>query len=309
MRTYESQYLEILDKLLHEGELVGDRTGTGNYRLKALTMTVDNSKGLPLITTKYVNINNIIGELLWMLSGSVYLRTLREYQNKPEGSKTIWSDDFDKYYDKREQHFKQFEPHSDRRFERGGKIYGMQWRSYYSSTSYGNPVHHDQIKTLLSNIEAVKQGNLTMARRLIVTAWNPYDHTVGDKIVAALPACHTGFQCWVKDGKLDLLYHCRSNDWFLGQPYNTTFYAVLQRIIAKLTGLQAGDLIYMGTDVHLYTNHTDQAKEQLSRTPYNSPELILPEFDSLEELLKLTAKDFELVGYNHHEKLYGKQSS
>lgn len=298
-----------MQHLLTEGKQVGDRTGTSNLRLKVLTMSMNNSNEFPLLTTKFVNISNIIGEMLWMLSGSTNLRSLREFQNKQEGSKTIWSDDFEKYYTEREEYFGEHEKYSARNFEHGGRIYGQQWRSFYSCSLQGYPLHHDQITTLLENIEAVKQGDLTNARRLIVTAWHAHDHTAGDKKVAALPACHTGFQCWVEDGKLDMVYDCRSNDWFLGQPYNTAFYATLQRVLAKLTGLESGDLMYVGKDVHLYMNHIEQAKEQLARTPYDAPELILPEFNSLDELLTLTAKDFQLVGYEHHPSIYGKQAS
>ena len=124
-----------------------------------------------------------------------------------------------------------------------------------------------------------------MARRLICSFWDSYDHTVGDKRWCALPACHTDFQCLVRGNKLHLRYSMRSNDQFLGQPFNETFYATLCHILARLTGLEVGELLYFGTDLHIYSNHIAQVKEQLSRTPREMPKLILPEFNTLEEFV------------------------
>ena len=307
--SYENQYLEILEHLLVEGDYVEDRTGTGCYSCIGIPMEIDLNEGFPLLTTKKINYSNVVGELLFFLSGSTLLSKLRHYQNKEEGAHTIWTDDFEKFWKSREDYFGEDEFIPSRNLEYGGRIYPQQWRSFYSCGINGYPTSHDQITTLLDNIKSVNNGDNTMARRLIVTAWNAYDHTVGDKLVAALPACHTDFQVVLRGDTLNLRFSCRSNDWFLGNPYNTAFYATLVHILAKLTGYKVGNLYYYGTDVHLYDNHVEQARTQLGRKPYKLPELILPEFDSLESLLKLTANDFTLEGYEHHPFIKAPQAS
>jgi thymidylate synthase len=305
--NYETEYLALCNKVLSEGDFVGDRTGTGTYSIFGGMIRHDLSKGFPLLTTKKINFNLIAGELLWFLSANTDLKSLRKYQNKEKGSHTIWSDDFEKYWDNIDNIGQDIL--GQRCNELGGRIYGKQWRGYYSCNKNGYPFQHDQIKTLIDNIIDVKNGNLKQARRLIVTAWNPYDHTTGEKEVAALSACHDSFQCIVRDGKLNLRFHCRSNDVFLGNPYNVSSYALLCHILSKLTGLEVGELVYMGTDIHIYSNHIEQVKEQLSREPRVLPELILPEFNSLEDLLKLTGADFKLKGYNPHGFIKAPQAS
>lgn len=306
---YEKQYLEILNKLLTEGEYTEDRTGTGCYSIVGVPMEIDLNEGFPLLTTKKMNYNNIVGELLFFLSGSVTLESLRHYQDKGEGDHTIWTDDFEKYWKSREEYFDNDELLPARPLEHGGRIYSQQWRGFYSCGFDGYPAEHDQIVTLLDNIKSVKNGDNTMARRLIVTAWNPYDHTVGDKVVAALPACHTDFQVILRGDTLNLRFSCRSNDFLLGNPYNVASYATLAHILAKLTGYKVGKLYYYGTDVHLYSNHLEQAKRQLGREPYKPPKLLLPEFDSLESLLELTASCFTLVDYDYHPFIKAPQAS
>lgn len=162
----------------------------------------------------------------------------------------------------------------------------------------------DQIANLISSILKVKAGDYVDSRRLCVSSWNP-NHEVN----AVLAACHDSFQCIVRDGKLHLRFSCRSNDFFLGNPYNFTSYALLLHILAKLARLEVGELLYFGTDVHLYSNHLDQIKEQLSREPRELPKLILPEFNNLEELLQLTGKDFVLEGYDPHSFIKAPQAS
>lgn len=303
--SYENQYLKLLNKVMSKGEYVEDRTRTGCYSLIGETLRVDLSTGeFPLLTTKKINLNNIVGELLFFLSGKTDLKSLRHYSDKPEGSHTIWTDDAVKFWSST--------PYNDKfnsDNEELGYIYSSQWRSFTGVDEEYDLAPHDQIKTLLHNIQTVKNGDPTTARRLIVTAWNPYDHTVGDKVTTALPACHTDFQVVLRGSKLNLRFSCRSNDLFLGNPYNIASYAVLAHILAKLTGYEVGELIYFGTDVHLYSNHIEQVKEQLSRKPYHTPELIIPEFDSLEELLTLTAKDFKLKDYKHHDFIKAPQAS
>ena len=301
MSNYEEQYLDLCKKILEEGEYTEDRTGTGTYSIFGATMKHDLSKCFPLLTTKKINPVLPIGELLWMLSGDTDLPSLRKYQNKPEDSFTIWSDDFGKY---KETSLLGTEEESL------GRIYGFQLRNVYHLDVDYNPVIHDQLTTLIENIKAVKDNpNHPMARRLICTFWNAYDHTVGDKKWCALPACHTDFQCLVRGNKLHLRYSMRSNDQFLGQPFNETFYAALCHILARLTGLGVGELLYFGTDVHIYSNHLGQVKEQLSRTPRVMPKLVIPEFETLEELLELTGGDFVLEGYDPHPFIKAPQAS
>ncbi len=303
--NYEQQYLQMCRDILENGEYTEDRTGTGTYSTMGRTYEHDLSKGFPLLTTKKINFNLIVGEALWILAGKVDLPSLRKYQNKPEGSHTIWSDDFEKFWDMTDDMIDDDDDDDDyyRTYESGGSIYGLQLR-YYGDES------HDQLTTLIDNIKAVKENpNHPMARRLICTFWNPYDHTVGDKQWCALPACHTDFQCIVRDGKLNLRFSMRSNDVFLGNPYNTGSYAFICHILAKLTGLEVGKLVYFGTDVHIYSNHVEQVKDQLSRTPRGMPKLVLPEFNTLEELLTYTGNDFRLEGYDPHGFIKAPQAS
>lgn len=311
MNKADEQYLALQKRVLEEGVFVGDRTGTGCYSLMGAMMRFDLSEGYTLLTTKKINPANVIGEMCWMLAGDSCLPSLRYYQNKPEGADTIWTKDFEKYWEA--QVLRDPVRYEDRQPDEDlGKIYGPQWRDF--QTGYYDPSReevygHDQIKTLLSNIIDVKNGDMTQARRLIVTAWNPYDHTVGEKETAALSACHDSFQCLVREGKLSLRFHMRSNDTFLGLPFNLAFYDTLCRVLAKLTGLGVGELVYMGTDVHLYSNHIEQVKEQQTREPRKLPTLVLPEFETLEELLELTAQDFNVVGYDPHPFIKAPQAS
>lgn len=309
MSTYETQYRELCQKILNEGEGVEDRTNTGTYSIFGVSIRHDLSKGFPLLTTKKINPILPIGEMLWMLSGKTDLPSLRKYQNKPEGSHTIWSDDFEKYWDNLDND--DYGSEEERLKETGGNIYGKQLRHYgCGDCNAQDQWEHDQLVTLIDNIKAVKEKpNHPMARRLRCSFWHPYDHTIGDKTECALPACHTEFQCLVRGNKLHLSYSMRSNDWFLGQNFNEGFYAALCHVLARLTGLEVGELIYFGNDVHIYSNHVDQVKELLSREPRSMPKLIMPKFETLEELLQLTGKDFKLEGYDPHPFIKAPQAS
>ncbi len=322
MASYEKQYLELCKRILRDGDHISNRTGTSAYSIFGATISCDLVEGFPLLTTKKINPILPIGELLWMLSGKTDLPSLRKYQNKPEGSHTIWSDDFEKYKQAISDSI-WYEGQSKGKYivsfaerEELGNIYGKQLRSYKigdkgdSSFLGSSPVLHDQLTTMIENIKAVKEDpSHPMARRLICSFWNPYDHTVGDKVTCALPACHTDFQCIVRDGELNLRYSMRSNDVFLGNPFNTAFYATLCHILAQLTGLEVGQLLYFGTDVHIYSNHVDQVEDQLSRVPRVVPTLVMPKFNTLEELLQLTGKDFVVENYHPHAFIKGEQSS
>lgn len=163
----------------------------------------------------------------------------------------------------------------------------------------------DQISDLVSSIKQVSNGDYHTSRRLFVNNWN-MDHGSS----AVLAACHTGFQCVVRNGKLNLVFSMRSNDLFLGNPYNFSSYSLLCHILAQLTGLEVGEVVYFGTDVHLYSNHIDQIKEQLSRELVEElPQIKMPKFNTLEELLSLTGKDFIIKNYHPHAFIKGKQAS
>ena len=299
MRNWlECQYHHLIEDLLEEGSEVEDRTNTGTLSKFGHMIRCNLEDGFSLMTSKKINFNLVAGELLWFLNGKTDLSSLRRYQNKPEGSHTIWSDDFKKFWKTANSCF--FEDG-----EYGGFIYGEQLRRF--SHEDGN---HDQLQTLVDNIKAVKENpSHPTARRLRCTFWNPYDHTVGDKKWCALPACHTDFQCLVRDGKLNLSFSMRSSDAFLGLPYNIASYGLLCHILAEITGLEVGELVYFGNDVHLYSNHVEQAKELLTRSPRELPEIVMPKIESLKDLENLTGGDFKLEGYNPYGFIKAKQAS
>jgi thymidylate synthase len=297
---YEEQYIDLCKNILKNGYDTRDRTGTGTLSIFGATLKHNLQEGFPLLTTKKINFNLIVGELLWFLSGKTDLPSLRKYQNKEEDSHTIWDDDFNKFWDI-----------SDNRVfkntQSGGRIYGEQLRNFNTGDV---SLHVDQLSVLISNIIKVKKNpNHPTARRLICSFWNPYDHLLGDKQWCALPACHTDFQCLVRDNKLNLRFSMRSNDIFLGNPFNMASYGLLCHILAKLTGLEAGELLYFGTDVHIYKNHIEQVNEQIKRNIKICPTLKLPEFSTLDELLDLTGEDFIIENYDPHPFIKAAQSS
>src|SRR5579859_6261235 len=225
------QYLDLLRAARDRGTFKQDRTGTGTYSLFGWQMRFDLSQGFPLVTTKKTHLRSIIHELLWFLKGETNIRYLKE--NKV----TIWDEWADENGDL-------------------GPVYGAQWRSWPSADG---PI--DQIAKL---VEMIRRN--PDSRRLIVSAWNPAEV---DKM--ALPPCHCLFQFYVADGKLSCQLYQRSADIFLGVPFNIASYALLTLMIAQVTGLKPGELVLSLGDAHLYLNHLDQAREQLTRTPYPLP--------------------------------------
>ncbi|MCP4273560.1 MAG: thymidylate synthase, partial [Gammaproteobacteria bacterium] len=182
MSNYETEYLALAQKILDEGEYTEDRTGTGTYSLVGAMIRHDLSKSFPILTSKKINPTLPIGEMLWMLAGKTDLPSLRKYQNKPKGSHTIWSDDFEKFWERTP-----LNQQSHIEAQTGGNIYGKQLRNF----SHGLGQTHDQLKTLIDNIMAVKENpSHPMGRRLRCSFWNPFDHTIGAKHLCALPACH-----------------------------------------------------------------------------------------------------------------------
>ncbi len=251
------QYLDLLSKILDEGVDRGDRTGTGTRSIFGHQMRFDLSQGFPCVTTKKLHLKSIIHELLWFLAGDTNIRYLKENGVK------IWDDWAD---------------------ENGnlGPVYGYQWRSWPAPD--GRSI--DQIANLLKMIRTNPES-----RRLIVSAWNP---ALVDEM--ALPPCHSLFQFYVADGKLSCQLYQRSADVFLGVPFNIASYALLTMMVAQVTGLKPGDFVHTFGDAHLYANHFDQAREQLTRSPRSLPEMkINPD---VTDLFAFKFEDFELTGYD-----------
>ncbi|WP_379968407.1 thymidylate synthase [Ectobacillus sp. sgz5001026] len=261
------QYLQLMQDILDNGALKGDRTGTGTISLFAKQMRFDLSEGFPVVTTKKLHLRSIIYELLWFLTGDTNISYLKE------NGVSIW----DEWAD-----------------EEGnlGPVYGKQWRAW--ETKDGKVI--DQISEVIQQIKTNPNS-----RRLLVSAWN-----VGEIDKMALPPCHYSFQFYVVDGKLSCMLNQRSADFFLGVPFNIASYALLTHMIAQQCDLEVGEFIWSGGDVHLYTNHIEQAKLQLTRTPYPLPKLVIKRKPS--SILDYTYEDFELVGYESHPHIKAKVS-
>lgn len=253
------QYLDLLRKVLGEGTVKSDRTGVGTRSLFGYQMRFDLSRGFPLITTKKLHLRSIIVELLWFLRGETNVEFLHQH------GVSIW----DEWAD-----------------ESGelGPIYGKQWRSW--STADGNTI--DQILQVENDIRQNPDS-----RRLIVSAWN-----VADLAQMALPPCHLLFQFYVASGRLSCQLYQRSADLFLGVPFNIASYALLTMMMAKVTGLEAGDFVHTFGDVHLYSNHIEQAQLQLSRQPKNLPTMRIS--GNQRSILEFQPTDFQLEGYAPH---------
>ena len=251
------QYHDLMRHVLEHGNDKGDRTGTGTRSVFGYQMRFDLSEGFPVLTTKKLHLRSIIHELLWFLQGDTNIRYLKE------NGVSIW----DEWAD-----------------EAGnlGPVYGYQWRSWPAPDGR----HIDQIATVVEQIKTNPNS-----RRMIVSAWNPA--LVDDM---ALPPCHAMFQFYVADGKLSCQLYQRSADIFLGVPFNIASYALLTMMVAQVCGLQAGEFIHTLGDAHLYSNHFEQARLQLSRTPKALPTMhINPE---VKDLFGFKFEDFELVGYD-----------
>ena len=251
------QYLNLLNRILTEGTQKGDRTGTGTLSIFGHQMRFDLRDGFPLLTTKKLHLKSIIYELLWFLRGDTNVRYLQEHGVR------IWNEWAD---------------------ENGelGPVYGHQWRSWPDYK--GGTI--DQIKNVVDMIKHNPDS-----RRMLVTAWNPAE--VEDM---ALPPCHCLFQFYVADGRLSLQLYQRSADSFLGVPFNIASYALLLQMIAQVTGLEAGEFIHATGDTHLYLNHLEQAKLQLTREPRPLPKMkINPD---VKDIFDFKYEDFELIGYD-----------
>ena len=251
------QYLKLLEHILENGTPKGDRTGTGTLSTFGYQMRFDLSEGFPVLTTKKLHLRSIIHELLWFLKGDTNIKYLKD------NGVRIW----DEWADQ------------DGNL---GPVYGYQWRSWPNP----NGGHVDQISKVLHSIK-----NNPNSRRHIVSAWNP--SFVDDM---ALPPCHTMFQFYVADGKLSCQLYQRSADTFLGVPFNIASYALLTMMIAQVCDLEPGEFVHTFGDVHLYNDHLEQARLQLTRTPDKLPTMkINPE---VKDLFAFSFEDFELIDYN-----------
>lgn len=253
------QYLSLLDQILQKGTQKHDRTNTGTLSLFGHQMRFDLNEGFPLVTTKKCHLRSIIHELLWFLRGDTNVRYLNDHKV------TIWNEWADANGDL-------------------GPVYGAQWRSW--PTPEGKTI--DQIAQL---VHALKTN--PDSRRLLVCAWN-----VAEVSKMALPPCHCLFQFYVADGKLSCQLYQRSADVFLGVPFNIASYALLTMMMAQVTGLKLGEFIHTLGDAHLYLNHLDQAKTQLSRQPFALPTMRLN--PAVMDIDQFQFEDFELLNYQSH---------
>ncbi len=251
------QYLDLLNRILDEGVQKGDRTGTGTLSVFGNQMRFNMQDGFPLLTTKKLHLKSIIYELLWFLRGDTNVHYLQEHGVR------IWNEWADENGDL-------------------GPVYGHQWRSWPDYK--GGTI--DQIANVIDQIKHHPDS-----RRMLVTAWNP-----AEVEQMALPPCHCLFQFYVADGKLSLQLYQRSADTFLGVPFNIASYALLLQMMAQVTGLEAGEFIHTTGDTHLYLNHLEQAKLQLTREPRPLPKMkINPD---VKDLFSFKYEDFELTDYN-----------
>ena len=253
------EYLKLINHILENGEEKGDRTGTGTLSVFGYQMRFDLSKGFPMVTTKKLHLKSIIHELLWFLNGDTNVRYLQE------NGVRIWNEWADENGDL-------------------GPVYGKQWRDW--ETKCGKAI--DQINQAIDMIK-----NNPNSRRIIVSAWN-----VGELEEMALMPCHAFFQFHVANGKLNCQLYQRSADVFLGVPFNIASYAILTHMMAQICNLEPGTFVHTLGDAHLYTNHLEQARLQISREPLPLPRLILnPEIKNIDDF---KFEDFEVEGYQHH---------
>jgi thymidylate synthase len=258
------QYLDLLDHVIRTGIEKSDRTGTGTISVFGYQMRFNLDEGFPLMTTKKLHLKSIIHELLWFISGN----TNTGYLN--ENGVRIWNEWADKNGNL-------------------GPVYGYQWRSWPA----GNGEKIDQLANVISSIKKTPDS-----RRHIVSAWN-----VGDLDRMALPPCHLLFQFYVAGGRLSCQMYQRSADIFLGVPFNIASYALLTHMVAQVTGLKPGDFIHTLGDAHIYLNHIEQGKLQLTREPYKLPGIVInPE---VKDILKFRYEDFALDNYMAHPSIKG----
>lgn len=298
MADIQEQYRGLLGTLLHNSNEKEDRTGTGTLSIFGRQLRHNMKEGFPLLTTKKMAVGAIMTELKWFLKGDTNIKYL------VDNGCNIWNGDaYKKYCNALQDHYdgggdiatrEQFirmikdDPEWAELWGDLGPIYGKQWRGWFTYNDSVEPVFKDQIKELIRGLKLNPNS-----RRHIVSAWN-----VGDLDDMTLPPCHYGFQCYVVNGTLSLMWNQRSVDTFLGLPFNIASYATLLLLLCEETGYEAGELIANLGDVHLYKNHVEQAWEQLGREAYSLPSLKLSNVNLLDGEF-----DYELVDYKHHPRI------
>ena len=290
------QYLDLMKYIRDEGVKKEDRTGTGTISVFGYQMRFDLAESFPLLTTKKVNLDSIIHELLWFISGNTnisylvkngvniwndwpyqsYLKQLNQEKNYPIHSKE-WKEKMKEFIEKVKNDDDFAKVYGDL-----GPVYGRQWRDFEGV---------DQLDRVVKDIKSSPDS-----RRLIVSAWNPKDIPI--MVKSGLPPCHTLFQFYVSEGKLSCQLYQRSADVFLGVPYNIASYAILTLMIARVTGLEPGEFIHTLGDAHLYSNHLDQVEEQLRRKPFTGPQLLINKGKN--NIFDFFVEDFELINYQSH---------
>ena len=283
------QYHDALNHILTYGKNVNDRTGVGTRSIFGYQMRFDLNEGFPAVTTKKLAWRAVVGELLWFLEGSTDERRLAEITyEKPRdelvGRTTIWTANADA------QGRSLGYINTDTRKELG-PVYGHQWRGFNGANlnkdSFDYNEGTDQIARLIHEIKTNPDS-----RRLILSAWNPEQLSE-----MALPPCHALAQFRVIDNKLSCQLYQRSADMFLGVPFNIASYSLLTHMIAQMCELKVGDFVWSGGDCHIYLNHFEQVNEQISRTPMSLPYLLMPAFNTLNELLATKTSDYKLINY------------
>jgi thymidylate synthase len=272
-------YLDSLQEILETGTDVSDRTGVGTRSIFGHTLRFDLKKGFPAVTTKKLAWKSVVGELLWFLEKSEDERRLAEITFEDDrknliGKKTIWTANADN------QGVKLGYTNTDTE-KLLGPVYGAQWRNFADSS-------FDQIEMVINQIK-----NDPDSRRIILSAWNPVALEF-----QALPPCHVMSQFRVINGELSCQMYQRSADMFLGVPFNIASYSLLTHMLAQICGLEVGEFIWVGGDCHIYQNHMEQVKEQITREPMVSPTLVMPEFSTLEELLNTKPSQYILDNYH-----------
>lgn len=259
VRRLLRNYLDLLQDILDRGTEKGDRTGTGTISVFGRQLRFDLQEGFPLVTTKRIHLKSVVHELLWFLSGDTNIRYLKE------NGVSIWDEWADENGDL-------------------GPVYGSQWRAW--ETPDGRTI--DQIAQV---VESIKHN--PESRRHLVSAWN-----VAEIDRMKLPPCHFVFQFYVAEGKLSCMLTMRSVDTFLGLPFNIASYALLTHMVAQQCGLEVGEFIWSGGDVHIYANHLEQVKLQLTREPLPLPKLVIR--SKPDSIFDYKFEDFEFEGYEHH---------
>lgn len=279
------QYLDALKKILEQGEDVNDRTGVGTRTVFGYQMRFNLQDGFPAVTTKKLAWRSVVGELLWFLEGSTDERRLAEITfEKPRkeltDKGTIWTANADK------QGVDLGYVNTDL-MKNLGPVYGHQWR-HFDAMGDDLSGKQDQIQNIIQQIKKDPDS-----RRIILSAWNP-----NQLHMMALPPCHTLAQFRVTNNKLSCQLYQRSADMFLGVPFNIASYSLLTHMLAQICGLDVGDFVWTGGDCHIYQNHFEQVREQITRDPQDLPQLSMPAFNNLEQLLATKCSNYKLTNYN-----------